>query len=54
MPLISESSKIKEFECLEKITNLEISKEYTIRVNTIINGKTLGYKTESFGPLQEK
>ena len=54
MPLISESSKIKEFECLEKITNLEISKEYTIRVNTIINGKTLGYKTESFGPLQQK
>ena len=49
IPLIS---KMKEYECLETITDLEMGKEYTIRVNTIINGKTLGYKTESFGPLQ--
>ena len=54
MPLMSLSSKKKEFECLETITNLEMSKEYTIRVNTIINGKILGCKTESFGPLQTR
>ena len=51
LPLITDASPVKELECVEPITNLDMSKEYTIRVNTMINGKTLGYKTETFGPV---
>ena len=34
------------------LEDLEVSKEYKIRVNTIVDGHTLGYRTESFGPLK--
>ena len=34
------------------LEDLEVSKEYTIRVNTIVDGHTLGFRTESFGPLR--
>ena len=51
IPLISGTSPVKEMESVEPVTNLDMSKEYNIRVNTMINGKTLGYKMESFGPI---
>ena len=51
IPLISGTSPVLEMESVEPITNLDMSKEYIIRVNTMINGKTLGYKIESFGPV---
>ena len=36
------------------LEDLEVSKEYRIRVNTIVDGHTLGHRTESFGPLKSK
>ena len=54
IPLISGTSPVLEMESVEPITNLDMSKEYIIRVNTMINGKTLGYKIESFGPVTKK
>jgi hypothetical protein len=37
---------------VERITKLEMSKEYIVCVNTVVNGKTLASKTEVFGPVQ--
>ena len=34
------------------LADLEVSKEYKIRVNTIVDGKILAYRTESFGPIK--
>jgi len=54
IPLISGTSPVLEMESVEPVTNLDMTKEYIIRVNTMINGKTLGYKMESFGPITKK
>ena len=50
----SSSSVVKELENLEPLKDLEVFKEYSIRVNTIVNGKTLAYNTEWFGPIKSK
>ena len=38
---------------VERITKLEMSKEYVICVNTVVNGKTLASTTEAFGHVQQ-
>ena len=42
----SQSNQVKELETIEPLRYLSVSKEYAIRVNTIVNGKTLAYTTE--------
>ena len=45
--------RLTELENEKTLKELEVTKEYTIRVNTVVNGKTLASKIESFGPLKK-
>ena len=36
------------------LSDLEISNEHSIRISTIVNGKTLAYQMASFGPMKIK
>ena len=54
-PAISEATPVKtELENIEPLKDLQIPQEYWIRVNTRVNGKTLAYRTEWFGPIKPK
>ena len=52
----------KQFDNVDKTDNgeivtledLELSKEYTICINTVVDGKTLARKVEKFGPIKPK
>ena len=44
----TKSNLVKELEHIAPLRDLEFSKEYSVRVNTIVNGKTLAYRTETF------
>ena len=42
----------QEYFCM--LEDLDISKEYVIRIDTNLNGKELGNRTEFFGPIKKK
>ena len=42
----------QEYFCM--LEDLDISKEYVIRIDTNLNGKVLGTRTEFFGPIKYK
>ena len=46
------AESLQEYTCM--LEDLNVSTEYFIRINTVLNGKVLGYRTESFGPIKYK
>ena len=51
-----EGEMAKQTDKGENVTleDLELSKEYTICINTVVDGKTLARKVEKFGPIKPK
>ena len=50
--VMPQTESLPEYSCM--LEDLDVSTEYIIRINTVVNGKVLGHITEFFGPIKYK